>query len=130
MKILAIGFLVLFAWLAGSTYIYVCKIKDLCNERETVLIDKIGLENLRVADSMPNVLADTQVTKPDMLIINFEFDKSEFNPDTKTENWITEFAAYFENHSETNRRTLANSCPRGSSIKFPFKNRTPCAPQP
>ena len=36
MKILIIGFLVLFSWSALSTYIYVCKIKGLCIERETI----------------------------------------------------------------------------------------------
>lgn len=93
----------LFGWSAGSTYIYVCKIKGFCNERETTMVSKISLENLnlRVADSLSYNLAEKPVTKPDNLTIHFEFDKSEFNPDSKTETWINEFGLYFENYSET-----------------------------
>lgn len=101
MKILAIGFLVLFGWSAGSTYIYVCKIKGFCNERETIMVNKVNVEDVRVADSIPNNLADKPVTIPGNLIIHFEFDKSEFIPDVKTENWVNEFGIYLEHNSET-----------------------------
>jgi outer membrane protein OmpA-like peptidoglycan-associated protein len=102
MKILAIGFLILFGWSAGSTYIYVCKIKGFCSDSETIMVNEISAENQRVADSLSNNQADKPVTKPGSLTIHFEFDKSEFTPDTKTENWINEFGVYFENNSETN----------------------------
>jgi outer membrane protein OmpA-like peptidoglycan-associated protein len=102
MKFLAIGFIVLLGWSAGSTYIYVCKIKGLCNEHEFIMIDKISTDDLRLADSVSNDLAEKPVIKPAGLTIHFGFDKSEFNPDTKTETWINDFAAYFEINSETN----------------------------
>ena len=38
MKILIIGFLVFSGWAALSTYIYVCKIKGLCDEPKTMQI--------------------------------------------------------------------------------------------
>lgn len=101
MKILAIGFLVLFGWSAGSTYIYVCKIKGFCNEREAIIVNEVNVEDVSVADSIPNDLAYTSVTIPDNLIIHFEFDKSEFNSDAKTDNWVNEFAIYLEQNPET-----------------------------
>lgn len=101
MKILAIGFLVLIGWSAGSTYIYVCKIKGLCNEHETIMIDKISVDNLRIADSIPDNLSDTPVAIPGNLIIHFEFDKSEFNPDTEIDNSVKEFDIYMEHNTDT-----------------------------
>jgi len=95
MKTLLIGFILWFGWSAGSTYIYVCKIKGFCSELGTILVDKVS-----VADSMPNNLADKPVTMPDKLIIHFAFDKSEFNPDAKTDNWVNEFGVYLEHNAE------------------------------
>ena len=95
MKTLLIGFILWFGWSAGSTYIYVCKIKGFCSELGTILVDKVS-----VADSMPNNLADKPVTMPDKLIIHFAFDKSELNANAKIDNWVNESEVYLEHNSE------------------------------
>jgi len=100
MKILAIGFLVLFGWSAGSTYIYVCKIKGFCNERETILVNKVSVEDVSSADSIANRMADKPVTMPDNLVIYFAFDKSEFTSDAKTDNYIIESNAYLNQNPQ------------------------------
>ncbi|MBE3087173.1 MAG: OmpA family protein [Bacteroidetes bacterium] len=100
MKILVIGFLALFCWSALSTYIYVCKVKGLCNETETILISNVSVKNANTADSLPNTLAGKPVTIPKNLFIYFAFDKSEFNFDAVTDKYVNESNEYLDQNSQ------------------------------
>jgi OOP family OmpA-OmpF porin len=94
MKILLFGFLVLSGWSAFSTYIYVCKIKGLCKDRETIeLID--GKSNVVISkDTVSNSLVPFQAVKPENLVIYFAFDKAEFISDSNSDKYFTELNAY------------------------------------
>ena len=104
MKILIIGFLVLFGWSALSTHIYVCKIKELCNEPVNKQIDTISQKNVIAMDTSAKPLALKQVVIPDNLVIHFAFDKSEFNSDTSINNYINESNVYLDQNSQARLR--------------------------
>jgi outer membrane protein OmpA-like peptidoglycan-associated protein len=79
MKTLVIGFLVFFGWSALSTYVYVCKIKGLCTDHETILIVPLVVEKAFTADSLPNTLAPRPADIPQKLSVYFEFDRYDLN---------------------------------------------------
>jgi outer membrane protein OmpA-like peptidoglycan-associated protein len=101
MKILMIGFLVLAGWSAPCTYIYVCKIKGLCNDREAIRIDTISVKKAYTADTLPNVLANKPDVSPENLMIYFEFDKSEFNSDAVKAGYLEESNKYLDQNSQS-----------------------------
>jgi outer membrane protein OmpA-like peptidoglycan-associated protein len=94
MKILVIGFLVLFGWSALSTYIYVCKIKELCDEPNTVQIDTVNHKEIIAVDTLHKLLEHESTVIPENLIIHFAFDKSEFSSDAKTNTYFDKSNAY------------------------------------
>jgi outer membrane protein OmpA-like peptidoglycan-associated protein len=97
MKILIIGFLVLFSWSALSTHWYVCDIKGLCNgpdEMEAIMTDTISVNKPYTADSLTNTLTIKEPVVPESIIVYFEFDKSDFNSDVKTASWFDQSMAY------------------------------------
>jgi outer membrane protein OmpA-like peptidoglycan-associated protein len=100
MKILIIGFLVLSGWAALSTHIYVCKIKGLCNEPETIETGAVNPPDVIAGDTLPKTSVREQAVIPGNLIIYFAFDKSEFNPDAKTEKYFDESNAYLNQNSQ------------------------------
>lgn len=100
MKILTIGFLVLLSWSALSTYIYVCKIKGMCNERETIMINTVSIKDGYTADSLPNTLAGEPEKIPENLFIYFAFDKSEFSQNEETNKYVIESNAYMVKYSQ------------------------------
>ena len=100
MKILTIGFLVFLSWSALSTYIYVCKIKGLCNERETVMINTVSIKDAYTADSLPNTLAGEPKKMPEPHLIYFAFDKSEFSQNEETDKYVIESNAYLVQNSQ------------------------------
>lgn len=100
MKILVFGFLVLFGWSALSTYIYVCKIKGLCSEQETIENNTVNKGAVTPGDSLPGVLVPEKVVIPKNLLIYFAFDKSEFSSDSKTDKYTDESNAYLNQNSQ------------------------------
>jgi outer membrane protein OmpA-like peptidoglycan-associated protein len=100
MKILVIGFLVLFGWSALSTYIYVCKIKGLCSEQATIENSTVSNGAATPKDSLPVVLVPEKAVIPENLLIYFAFDKSEFNSESKTDKYSDESNAYFNKNSQ------------------------------
>ena len=84
MKILIIGFLVLFGWSALSTHLYVCHIKGLCSEKETIAVKTTGVKNGYTADTLPKAPAAKPAEMPENLTVYFAFDKSEINSDAET----------------------------------------------
>jgi outer membrane protein OmpA-like peptidoglycan-associated protein len=96
MRILLIGFLAFSTWSSLSTYIYVCKIKGLCNEPKTMQIDAVSHENVIADDTLAKPLVSEQAVIPENLVIYFAFDKSEFNADAVTDKYFDESNAYLE----------------------------------
>jgi outer membrane protein OmpA-like peptidoglycan-associated protein len=100
MKILIIGFLMLSGWSAFSTYIYVCKIKGLCNEPKAIEISAVNSKNVVEVDSLPKSSVPEKAEIPENLSIYFEFDKSEFKTDEKTDKYFKESNAYLGQNSQ------------------------------
>ncbi|MFC2081099.1 OmpA family protein [Bacteroidota bacterium] len=96
MKILLIGFLALSTWIALSTYIYVCKIKGLCYQPESIEIRAVTHEDIVPEDTLPKPSLQENTVIPEDLIIYFAFDKSEFKSDAQTDNYVNEARAYLD----------------------------------
>jgi outer membrane protein OmpA-like peptidoglycan-associated protein len=96
MKILLIGFLAFFSWSALSTYIYVCKIKGLCDEPITMQMDAVKHNDVIIDDTISKSVIQEQAVIPKDLIIKFAFDKSEFNADAETDKYFDESNAYLD----------------------------------
>jgi outer membrane protein OmpA-like peptidoglycan-associated protein len=94
MKILVIGFVVLFGWSALSTHIYVCKIKGLCNEPIIVQTDTVRHNDVNTDDTINKAVIQEQTLIFHDLLINFAFDKSEFTANTETDKYFDESNAY------------------------------------
>jgi OOP family OmpA-OmpF porin len=99
MKILIIGFLALSSWSALSAYIYVCKIKGLCNEPTTVQIDTVNQKDTIAGDTLSMPLVQEETVIPKDQIIYFAFDRSEFNSDAATDKYFDESNAYLDQNS-------------------------------
>ncbi|MEI8226078.1 MAG: OmpA family protein [Bacteroidota bacterium] len=99
MKILVIGFLALFCWSALSTYIYVCKVKGLCNETETIETS-VNQRDVIAVDTLSKPLVREQAVIPKNLLIYFAYDKSEFNSDAETDKYVNESNAYLDQNSQ------------------------------
>jgi len=96
MKILLIGFLALSGWSALSTYIYVCKIKGLCNEPVTTEIGALNQKEIPAGDTLSPPLVREEASIPKDLIIHFAFDKSEFSSDAETDRYFNESNTYLD----------------------------------
>jgi outer membrane protein OmpA-like peptidoglycan-associated protein len=96
MKILVIGFLTFIAWSSLSTYIYVCKIQGLCDEPEIIEYMAVTREDVIADEALPEPSEQNHAIIPKDLVIYFAFDKSEFNPDSQTGNYILESKAYLD----------------------------------
>lgn len=100
MKILIIGFLAFLSWSALSTHLYVCKIKGLCSEQETVQIGSVNQGDVVSGDTLNKSLIREQAVIPENLIIHFAFDKSEFNSDAATDKYYNESNSYLDKNSQ------------------------------
>jgi OOP family OmpA-OmpF porin len=96
MKILFIGLLTFIAWSSLSTYIYVCKIQGLCDEPEIIELTAVNQEDVIADEPIPEASVQENAIIPKDLVIYFAFDKSEFNPDSQTGNYILESKAYLD----------------------------------
>lgn len=96
MKILLIGFLVFCGWSSLSTYIYVCKIRKLCDEPKMMRSEAVADKDVVVADSQSKPIVKEQSIIPEKLVIYFAFDKSEFNANTKSDMYFNESNVYLE----------------------------------
>lgn len=100
MKILISGLLVFACWATFSTFLYVCKIKDLCREKETTLVSSLSVNDSLAAGTLPDTLAQQADLMPENLLIYFEFDKSSFAADST-------ISAYYDKSMEYMLRNSA-----------------------
>jgi OOP family OmpA-OmpF porin len=101
MRILLIGFLALCAWSALATYLYVCKIKELCDEPLTAQIAEVKQSNVRVADTTHKPVVQEQAVIPESLVTYFAFDKSDFNSNEETDKYFVESNKYLNQNAQT-----------------------------
>ena len=114
MKILVIGFLTLGAWITFSTYIYVCKIKGLCQEQVTNEIMESPPGVVTETDSVPEPLVKEKATIPKDLIVYFEFDKSVFRPDSQLATYILESKAFLDQNLQARLSFTGHACAIGT----------------
>ena len=100
MKILLIGFLALSGWSALSTYIYVCRLKGLCNEPIARQFDAVNHKDVTADDTLSKPFAQEQATVPENLIIYFAFDRSEFNSDSQSDMYFNESDEYLDQNPQ------------------------------
>ena len=114
MKILLIGFLTFIAWSSLSTYIYVCNIQGLCDEPAIIELSAVTQEDTIAKDPMPEPTVQLNVIIPKDMVIYFAFDKSEFNPDSQTVNYIHESKAYLDQNLQARLRFTGHTDAVGS----------------
>lgn len=99
MRILIIGLITFFAWSTLSTYIYVCKIKKLCDEPVSMQMSEVSNDSINAKDTIQKPL-EQQAVIPKDLIIHFEFDKSDFNANTLTDKYFDESSLYLNQNTQ------------------------------
>lgn len=114
MRILSIGFLVLAAWMAFATYIYVCKIKGFCQEPVTNEIGAVPSGEVETTDTITEPLFEESAVIPADVIIYFAFDKAEINPDASLEKYILESKAYLDQNVEARLKFTGHTCSIGT----------------
>jgi len=93
MKTIVIGFMIFSAWSALATYLYVCRIKGLCNDQETS--QTLMPPDKEISDSDKFKMQQRPIADlPGTLSVYFEFDKSEFVADAMTDRYIDKSNSY------------------------------------
>jgi outer membrane protein OmpA-like peptidoglycan-associated protein len=100
MKILLLGLLVFSGWSAFSTYIYVCKVKGLCYESSTVEMKPASIKAIARPDTLAGTLIKVPAVSPENMSIYFEFDKSDFSSDSKTNKYIELSQIYLNENAQ------------------------------
>ena len=100
MRILIIGFLVFSAWSVMATYIYVCKIKELCDDPIEMKNPSVSNKDSLTENTLNKPVITDQVKFPKDQIKYFAFDKSEFKADPETDKYVEESKAYLAQHSK------------------------------
>ena len=100
MRILIIGFLAFSIWSAISTYIYVCKIKGLCDEPIAMQMNAANVNEAVVNDAPSKPLPKKLNVVPENMVIYFAFDKSEFKSNSKTDKYYNESNAFLDQNPE------------------------------
>ena len=113
MKTLIIGFIVFLGWTGMSSYIYICKIKGLCIEHETILVSTIKVDNAYTADSLPDTLAD-KPSMPDKLLVYFPFDKSVFISDSDISKYYDVSITYMFHNPDAGLQIIGYTDSKGS----------------
>ena len=95
MRILIIGFITFLAWSAVATYIYVCKIKGLCEEPMEMQITESNMP-----DTMAKPIVPIQVNMPEQMTVYFAFDKSDFDADSNTDKYFNESTNFLNQNTQ------------------------------
>jgi outer membrane protein OmpA-like peptidoglycan-associated protein len=114
MKPLAIGFCVFLVWSALSTWFYVCRIKGLCYEKESVSVSQVEVKKGYTTDSLPNTMALKPAELPGNLLIYFAFDKSSFAEDSSSAVYANKSLSYMFRNSESKLLITGHTDSKGS----------------
>lgn len=108
MRILIIGFIVFAGWAIFSTYIYVCKIKGLCSEPQTTIVEAVNQNNALSSEPIETDKTEEEPEKkevekakiPQDLVIYFAFDKSDFISGAKASEYFDASNAYLNSNKQ------------------------------
>lgn len=100
MKILVTGILTFSIWTVLSTYIYVCKIKGLCYEPQTVFMAAVDNKAVIPDKPEPKPVVSEPLVIPETLVIYFAFDKSEVRSNAESDRYFKESNAYLEKNQQ------------------------------
>jgi outer membrane protein OmpA-like peptidoglycan-associated protein len=114
MKIPVLGFLTLFCWSAISTHIWVCNVRGLCNDQQSIQSDISVYENEPQADSVNKASPSAKSLIPGDLMIYFEFDKSEFTSDSLTERYFKASKSFLDSNSQAGLSIVGYTDSKGS----------------
>jgi OOP family OmpA-OmpF porin len=114
MRILIIGFLVFCGWAVLSTWIYVCKIKGFCGEPTTVQTEMAIPEEAITPDSAAQAVTEPQVVIPDNLLIYFDYNVSEFDPDAGINRFFEESNAYLDQNPQARLHITGHTDSKGT----------------
>jgi len=114
MRILLIGFIAFVCWSSLSTYIYVCKIRGLCNEPEISQMAVVDQKDIVVADAVPKPLVREDAVIPENLIIYFAFDRSDFKTDSETDRYFNESTLFLDKNLQARLSITGHTDATGS----------------
>jgi outer membrane protein OmpA-like peptidoglycan-associated protein len=114
MKILIVGFLVLFGWSALSTHFFVCNIKGFCNDQPTSPINIADKKEVSIVDTLNKSTMVELPAIPVSKLIYFAFDKSEFNSETITEEYLNESKQYLNQNMQSGLSITGHTDATGS----------------
>jgi len=103
MRILITGFIILVVWSFFSMWLYVDILKPMTIKKPVV--QPIPESQTREADSLKKFYA----SMPKDLMILFEFDKTKFKSDPKTDSCIAEFKKWMEKYPEYKLQVTGNT---------------------
>lgn len=93
MKIILMGITAFLVWTALSNYVYVCKIKKLCNQTVPTYISVSKTDSdIYVFKQKSNIVEPLPV--PGNMVVYFDFDKSEFNSINITKQYCDQIKSY------------------------------------
>lgn len=116
MRILIIGFLAFFAWSTLSAYIYVCKIKGLCDEPVSMQYGYNNPQDTIDKADQQQAIATNQVKYPESIVVYFDFDKYEFNSNEYADKYFEESKAYLEQNAQSRISIIGHTDAFGSEI--------------
>lgn len=120
MKILLIGLIVFISWSALSTYIYVCRIKGLCDNSISIPLNEVKISEPDAVETFKDTLPAKPLLKeiaiaPEKLILYFNFDNSVFQDDRETEKFYSEIRVYFEQNPKAKLNITGHTCSIGTN---------------
>lgn len=102
MRILLIGFIAFLGWTVLSTYIYVCKIKGLCAQPQTTIVEEVNQNEALTSEPKVEEKAEEKAEKPKDLVIYFAFDKSEFISSSGASSYFDKSSEYILQNPQVN----------------------------
>lgn len=97
MKILLIGSLTLFCWSALAAHFYVCRIKGLCNDQESYVKQETNV----IGDTLKVTSKQQEKVAPGTMVVYFDFDKSDFRPDSMTSRYFAKSDNYLNKNAKS-----------------------------
>jgi len=114
MKILLFGFIAFCGWSSLSTYVYVCKIRGLCDAPMTMPYTTVTPASVISVETTHKTFMKEPAVMPKNLTIYFAFDKSQFTPDTVTERYFDKSNAYLLQNTQAKLSIIGNADAVGS----------------
>lgn len=114
MRILIVGILAFITWSAFSVHYYVCNIKHLCTENDSEPMETIYINPELVDDTLKNNQLKKMEEIPGVLTVNFEYDKSEFNPDAATGDFAERSKSYIHQNATARISITGHTDAKGS----------------